>query len=124
AGQMIRQEVYSDEPPAERAGDPFTVTEHAYAVRLVQPAGAGLGASVFVHPRETVTYDYDRRPADPAIRHDFVLAVDPYGSVTRSATVFYPRRPTTDPDIVIYPEQTELRGIVELARFTEVTAPF
>lgn len=124
AGQIIRQEVYSDEPPAERAGVPFTVTEHAHQVRLIQPDRGALRSSVFVHPRETLSYHYDRRAGDPAIQHDVVLAVDGYGSVTRSATVHYPRRATGDPDTVIYPEQTELRGIVELARFTEVTAPF
>jgi len=58
---------------------------------MLQPMGAR-HAVCCVHPRETVTWQYERNPADPRVTHEITLIVDEYGNVRQSATIAYPRR--------------------------------
>jgi RHS repeat-associated protein len=99
-GMMLRQEVYADDadhPGAtaaeiERARTPYTVSERNFAIRMLQGIGPNRHAVYFSHPREALTYHYERNPADPRIQHALTLEVDAYGNVRKQAAVGYGRR--------------------------------
>jgi RHS repeat-associated protein len=93
-GAMLRQEVYaldrtaSDDYPH---GHPYTVAEQNFSVQVLQRRGPNRHAVLLTHGRETVTYHYERNPADPRIEHTLTLKVDDYGNVLRSIAVGYGR---------------------------------
>jgi len=98
-GVMLRRELYAEDAgpgataaQAERAATPYTVTEQAFNVCLLQPQGPNLHASFLAHPREAVSYRYERNPADPRVQHTLTLEVDAYGNVLKEAAVGYARR--------------------------------
>jgi RHS repeat-associated protein len=99
-GMMLRQEVYADDadhPGAtaaaiERARTPYTVSEQNFAIRMLQERGANRHGVFFSHPREALTYHYERNPADPRIQHALTLEVNAYGNVRKEAAVGYGRR--------------------------------
>lgn len=98
-GSVLRQEVYGLDG-TEAQDRPYTVAEHTYTIKLVQPRVAGANAVFFVHPREEVELHYERalydvgaeRLADPRVMHRMTLAVDPFGNATRAAAIAYGRR--------------------------------
>lgn len=105
-GLLLRQEVYALDGSGAQ-DRPYTVSERDYAVELLQPLRPGTGgrhAVLLTHPREAVTFHYERAlfpvaqgsdtvlRADPRVAHEFTLAVDGFGSVLRTAAVAYPRR--------------------------------
>ena len=91
-GRMLRQETYAEDGSADEA-HPYTVTEQNFRVVRLQAAQGDEGHAVFrVDPQETLSYQYDRNPADPRVSHQLTLEVDDYGTVTRSAALSYPRR--------------------------------
>ena len=89
-GRVLRQEVYSEDS-GDRAPNPFTVLERNYTVERLQSATGARHGVFAVHPRDTVTASYEREPGDPRVTHDMVLAVDPYGTVTRAVAIAYGR---------------------------------
>jgi RHS repeat-associated protein len=98
-GSMLRQEVYADDdgPGAtaaqiQRARTPYTVAEQNFGVRLEQPRGDNRHAVFFTHPREAITYHYERNPTDPRIQHALTLEVDRFGNVLKAAAIGYGRR--------------------------------
>lgn len=99
-GSMLRQEVYADDadhPGAtpkqiRRARMPYTVTEQNFTIRNLQPRGAKHHAVFFTHARETLSYHYERNPADPRIQHALTLEVDDFGNVLKQAAIGYGRR--------------------------------
>ncbi|MGD2071833.1 MAG: toxin TcdB middle/C-terminal domain-containing protein, partial [Gemmatimonadota bacterium] len=96
-GSMLRREVYALDR-TDRAEHPYTVTEQNFTVRPVQPRGDNRHAVFFTHPREAITYHYERSPEDPRVQHALTLEVDPYGNVLRELAIGYGRRsPSTDP---------------------------
>lgn len=100
-GMALRTEVYADDGSA-RAGNPYTVTEQNFEVRLLQSRGGNENAVFLVHPREKVSFQYERRPEDPRVTHEVTLEADRYGNVLRSVKVGYPRRPghpAPEPDL-------------------------
>ena len=44
---------------------------------------------MFVRGEEAVTIHHEKDPDDPRVAHTLTLEVDPYGVVTREATVVY-----------------------------------
>jgi len=93
-GMVLRQEVYADDGTG-LAARPYTVSERCYEVRRIQPRVAGNPHAVFLsHPREELTYHYERTLADPRTLHALTLEVDDYGTVVHAATIAYPRRTT------------------------------
>ena len=98
---------------------PYTVAEQNFTVRRLQPRGDRRHAVLFSHPREALTYHYEREPADPRIQHALTLAVDDFGNVLKEAAVGYGRRvsPLT--------EQWDRERQTTLVTYTEndVTAP-
>lgn len=124
-GLQIRQEVYGVDPAAPELNTvPYTVTQTNYEVRLTQPREKNKFACFSVHQLEQITYAYERVANDPGIKHDFVLEIDRFGSVEKSCTVNYGRRSSTDPDVYVYPEQSELKVVVYLGSYTQVTEGF
>ncbi|HEY7275501.1 MAG TPA: SpvB/TcaC N-terminal domain-containing protein [Trebonia sp.] len=92
-GAMLRQEVYALDGSAAQPF-PYTVVEQNHAVRLLQPREGQPHAVLTTHPGETLTYEYERDPSDPRVRHVLTLEVDDYGNVLKEATVGYGRRRT------------------------------
>jgi RHS repeat-associated protein len=90
-GHALRTEVYADDgSPA--AASPYSVTEQNFTVRCLQNMGENLHAVFFVHPREALSFDYERAGADPRVSHEITLQADDYGNIERSVSIAYPRR--------------------------------
>ncbi|HEX2744415.1 MAG TPA: SpvB/TcaC N-terminal domain-containing protein [Streptosporangiaceae bacterium] len=90
-GRVLRTEVYADDG-SPLAAIPYACTEHRYRVGLLQPPGATSYGSFFASGLESLSYHYERDASDPRCSHDLTLEVDDYGTVTKSASVGYPRR--------------------------------
>jgi RHS repeat-associated protein len=116
-GRPLRQEVYAEDG-SDREGNPYQVTEHAYALRSDQEKfprdpekleeGRHHGV-FFVHDLETRSFHYERDPEDPRFVQSLVLAVDDYGNVERTAEVAYPRRTPAGP---AQDEQSEAKVVI------------
>jgi hypothetical protein len=89
-GSLLRQEVFAEDGSL-LSDTPYTVSERAYAVRLIQPEHEGHSAIFAVHQTESLDYNYERAVQDPRIRHEITVAVDAFGNVLESATVAYGR---------------------------------
>ena len=102
-GSVLRQEIYADDD-TDAAERPYEVVEHNYTLELLQPLTDQRHAVCVTHPRETVTFAYERAlydpphengrtpVPDPRVTHEVTLDVDPYGNPLRTAAVAYPRR--------------------------------
>jgi hypothetical protein len=90
-GQMLRSEIYAEDG-SPSAQNPYSVTEQNFTIEFLQPMGVNIHAVFFSHPRETVSFHYERNPSDPRVTHDLTLEVDGFGNVLRSISVGYPRR--------------------------------
>ncbi len=113
-GQMLRQEVYADDG-SDLAGIPYTVAEHSFELRQLQPCEDNQHGVYLVITSESVTWAYERETTDPRTSHTLTLEADEYGQVTRSAAVGYPRRTEhQDPSL---PEQAETAIVVTEADF-------
>lgn len=108
-GAVLREEIYAPTAPValpeQDPSAPYNTTEMSYCVRMLQPKAGNTPAVYFVYPRETLSYSYERNPADPRIQHEFVLYVDEYGNVLETCHVAYSRRDVPD----AYPEQQQLK---------------
>ena len=91
-GAMLRQEVYALDGSEEKQAHPYVVTEQNFTIRMLQPQATNPYAVFFTHPREAITYQYERNPEDPRIGHTLTLEVDDFGNVLKSAAVGYGRR--------------------------------
>jgi RHS repeat-associated protein len=114
-GSLLRQEVYAlDHPdqaqPPYPGLQPYRVTESNYTICPLQPLSDNRNAVFHVHPRETVTYEYERYlvpataaagagRADPRVLHTVTLAVTDYGDVRQSVSVGYGRQFPGDPSL-------------------------
>jgi RHS repeat-associated protein len=90
-GAMLRQEVYALDG-TDKAQHPYTVTEQNFTIRFLQPQGQNPHAVFFSHPREVISYHYERNPADPRIGHALTPEVDDFGNVLKSLAIGYGRR--------------------------------
>ena len=113
-GSMLRQEVYALDGTA-KAEHPYTVAEQNFSVHLEQPQDQNRHAVFFTHPREAITYHYERTLVpvlneqvvdevtagtnpdvkwlpDPRVAHTLTLEVDPFGNVLKEAAIGYGRR--------------------------------
>jgi RHS repeat-associated protein len=98
-GSMLRQEVYALDG-TDKEKHPYTVAEQNFTVRLLQSRGSNRHAVVFAHARESLSYHYERIPADPRLGHALTLEVDDFGNVLQSAAIGYGRR---QPDMTLSP---------------------
>lgn len=90
-GVMLRQEVYARDRSSQ-AANPYVVSEHSYAVELLQARAANRNAVFYTHAREAITHHCERNPADPRVGHELVLKVDAFGNVERTVSIAYARR--------------------------------
>jgi RHS repeat-associated protein len=112
-GSILRQEIYALDG-TEAEDRPYTVSERNYTIQRLQPRQSARYAVFFVHPREQIDLNYERklfsidehgkteasatshcpptRRPDPRVTHAFTLDVDGYGNVLLSAAVAYGRR--------------------------------
>jgi RHS repeat-associated protein len=96
-GSTLRTEVYAEDSEGE-LGNPYVVTEQSFAARQVQKIGPNQHGVFVVHPREMLSYHYERQENDPRIEHAVTLEVDDFGNVLRSVSVTYGRRPGPNPE--------------------------
>ncbi len=89
-GSVLRQEIYALDGTA-KAEHPYSVSEQNYTIELLQPEVDNQYAVFFAHPRESISYQYERNPDDPRISHQLVLEVDRFGNALKSAAVGYGR---------------------------------
>lgn len=133
-GMMLRQEVYAldatdTSSPGEkkRAATPYTVVEQNFTLERQQPRLGNRHAVFFAHPREVLSNQYERNPADPRISHALTLEVDLFGNVLKSLAVAYGRRtPSTDPVLTAdedKPKQTQLLITYTESSYTENKVP-
>lgn len=120
-GMALRQEVYADDD-SDKANIPCSTNRATYQIRMVQPKADNEHASFQVFGGETVSYGYDRNPADPRISHSIVLDSNELGQPLVSSSIVYPRiaRPmgaNTIPDVV-WDEQNKGHIVVSTARYT------
>ena len=90
-GSMLRQEVYALDG-TDKAQHPYTVAEQNFTIRVVQRRGKNRHGVFFAHPREVLTYHYERNPSDPRIQHALTLEVDEFGNVLKAVAIGYGRR--------------------------------
>ena len=90
-GAVLRTEVYGRDGSV-KADHPYVVTENRYWVKALQPKNGNNHAVYLTTPKESVTYHYERNPADPRMGHSITLGIDDYGNVTDSVSIGYPRR--------------------------------
>jgi RHS repeat-associated protein len=109
-GSVLRTETYGLDGTS-REGVPYVVTEHGYQVRRLQLRGPNTHAVHLVVPAETLTWTYERDPADPRVTHSLTLEIDDFGNVTDRASIAYPRR------VPVIPEQDRLLVTLQRERF-------
>lgn len=118
----LRQEVYAEDG-TEKSEHPYSTAQSSYDIKLVQPQGDNKHASFLITPKESISYNYDRNPADPRISHSLVLETDEKGMVEQSASVIYPRvnRPTAPDDIpnAVWNEQNKRHIVLSESDFTD-----
>jgi RHS repeat-associated protein len=98
-GSMLRQEIYALDGTAQEP-HPYTMMEQNFTIACLQPRAANPYGVFFAHPRESISYQYERIPDDPRTSHALTLEVDPFGNVLRSLAIGYGRRqadPTLTP---------------------------
>jgi RHS repeat-associated protein len=126
-GSTLRVEVYAEDG-STLAPNPYTVTETNFSVLRVQGFGSNLHAVFHTKARESITYHYERQPADPRVTHEFTLETDDFGNLLRSATVAYPRRPgypEPEPTLslqfrsMLRQDQTRLHATASQHRYTK-----
>jgi RHS repeat-associated protein len=114
-GHALRIEVYADDG-SPSAANPYTVTEQNFTVCCLQNMGQNLHAVFFVHPRESLSFDYERAGDDPRVSHEIILQADDYGNVERGVSVGYPRRAGYPPPEPALPAATQAMLAYDQAR--------
>lgn len=109
-GSVLRVETYALDK-SSKAEHPYSVAETSYHIRAIQNQGPNRHAVFYSCNCETLTYHYERNPADPRIAHQSTLETDAYGNVLKAATIAYPRRSPA------YPEQGTLHVLIQEADF-------
>lgn len=114
-GSLLRTEVYARDGGGKSV-HPYTVTENRYRVTTLQPKGANSHAVYLSTQKESLSYHYERNPDDPRVAHNLTLDIDPYGNVTESVAIAYPRR-QVQPDL---PEQGQLQIVYNRTDYINV----
>ncbi|MGB0514032.1 MAG: toxin TcdB middle/C-terminal domain-containing protein, partial [Wenzhouxiangellaceae bacterium] len=95
AGTIERVEIYGLDGSI-RQSIPYNVTQNNWTVRVDQSRGTARYGSFFVHPRESISYQFEQAADDPRIAQTYALEYDLYGAQTRGGEVAYKRRGSTD----------------------------
>jgi RHS repeat-associated protein len=89
-GSPLRVELYAMDG-SDKENFPYSATQSVFEVRLVQPKLENRNASFQVLPAESITYNYERDPADPRISQSYAIKLDDLGNPIQHASVVYPR---------------------------------
>jgi Salmonella virulence plasmid 65kDa B protein/Insecticide toxin TcdB middle/N-terminal region/Insecticide toxin TcdB middle/C-terminal region len=71
-GQPLRIETYAEDGSAA-AANPYTVTEQNFTLSCLQQRDRGRHPVFYVHPREVLTFHYERGADDPRVGHELTL---------------------------------------------------
>jgi RHS repeat-associated protein len=99
-GQTLRTEIYARDG-SDRAEHPYSVAEQNFTVLRLQARGGNRHAVFCTHPREALSFHYERRPDDPRVTHEVTLEVDKFGNALRKVAVGYPRRGSPQPEAAL-----------------------
>ena len=111
-GAMLRQEVYAlDGTPKQ--DHPYTVIEQNFTIERLQPHANNRHGVFFTHPREIISYHYERNPGDPRTEHALTLEVDLFGNVLKSAAIAYGRR-IDSPDLALLAEDRVKQRLIHI----------
>ena len=110
-GHVLREEVYGQDHKRALEMHPYLVTESTFYVGLLQQRVGREAAVCVVHPRERISYHYERNPADPRIAHTLTLQVDDFGNVLKEARIGYGRR-QPDKDLSVTDQAGQSRLLV------------
>jgi hypothetical protein len=99
-GSILRTETYALDG-TDKEVYPYQVAEKIHQVHQLQPKDGNNHGVYLTVPLETLTYHYERQPADPRIAHEIVLKADEFGNVTDKVSIAYPRRRPAQPHIDI-----------------------
>ena len=105
-GHALRVETYAEDRSPD-AANPYVVTEQNFTIRCLQNMGENLHAVFFAHPREALSFHYERGPDDPRVGHEITLQADDYGNLQRSVSIGYPRRAGYQPPEPALPAATQ-----------------
>lgn len=112
-GMMLRQEVYALDGSAKQE-HPYTVTEQNFTVEFLQPRENNRHSLFFAHPRESLSFHYERNPSDPRTQHTLTLEVDDFGNVKKSAAIAYGRR-SDSTDAALQPADREKQRLIHIS---------
>jgi RHS repeat-associated protein len=122
-GLLLREEVYAPTAPVllpeQQQDAPYSISETNYHIAQLQPAKPNQYGVYFVHPQETLAYQYERNPLDPRMQHGFVLQIDAFGNVLLSCSVTYGRRQGS---VDVQPEQLALHITANESSFINQTS--
>ncbi|WP_440134763.1 SpvB/TcaC N-terminal domain-containing protein [Chitinophaga sancti] len=108
-GCILRKEVYANDDQAI-SGNPYTVEAANVTVLLLQAIGDQAYASFSVSNRESISYNYERNPLDPAITQHFTLQTDPLNGKTQLSCIIYlSRRSGPFENTHVYAAQQQLK---------------
>lgn len=117
-GAVLRTEVYGRDS-SDKTDHPYTVTETRYQVKALQPRNDNNHAVYLTNTSESLSYHYERNPADPRISHSITLGIDDFGNVTDSVAIGYPRRVVPGE----LPEQGETQIVYSRTDFINPNSP-
>ena len=118
-GLTLRQEIYAEDG-TDKQEHPYSVSQSTYQIRQIQPLDKNKYGSFQIISNESISYAYERNPADPRIAHSMTLETDDKGFVTKSCSITYPRvqRSADIPDEV-WIEQNKRHVIYSELDYTE-----
>jgi RHS repeat-associated protein len=91
----LRSETYALDKLPESVF-PYLTTAHTYQVKQIQALTGNKNTVFSTIESESLTWHYDREPADPRIAHKLNLELDELGNILQTVSVVYPRT-KTDP---------------------------
>ena len=89
-GCQLREEVYGQGLTAKE-NILYTVNEHAYDVRILQPSTGGSATVLATNLCETLSFTHDGRPLDPHVSHLMVVERDDFGNPLKQVSISYGR---------------------------------
>ena len=117
-GIAITVEVYTPDG-SDKQDHPYTTSHHSCLIQLLQPRLENRFSVFMVQQSESLTYSYERNPADPRIAHSMTIETDEFGNVLKAAGISYGRK-ITDATLTMT-EQAEQKKYISFTHKTIFT---